>query len=169
MDRWLTHLTMSTGHMRRSYRSEVVTEAITWGRAAISQALAQTTLKAPSVGTVDLPPMGPKYRLACSAPTTKTLLCSVWRGPELVLTFGVAAHNKQGAGLWRWLIETAGPDVPLHAGMTLDNLPAKPWVAARMELGMLAMVRDGEREQVEMLGDLERVIGWAFLDAIKEG
>jgi hypothetical protein len=156
MDRWLTHLTMATGHLRRSYRSEVIEEAIAWGREAIRQ----TTL----AGPMALPQMGPDYLLHCTRETTQTLLCSVWRGEAVCVTFGIAAHNKQGSGLWRALVDTA--EVPLHPSISGDALPAKPWCAARLELGALAMVRDGQREQLEMLGDLERVIGWAFLESI---
>lgn len=155
-DRWLSHLTITTGHLRRSYRSEVDQHAIEWGREAIQQ----TSL----AGPMPLPQLGPDYLLHCTRETSKTLLCSVWRGEAVCVTFGIAASNKQGTGLWRGLIETA--DVPLHQSMTQDALPAKPWCAARLELGALAMVRDGQRGQLEMIADLERVVGWAFLDSI---
>jgi hypothetical protein len=155
-DRWLNHLTMTTGHLRRSYRSEVIDQAIAWGREAIQQ----TTL----AGPMPLPQLGPDYLLHCTRETSQTLLCSVWRGEAVCVTFGICGHNKQGAGLWRALVDTA--EVPLHSSISRDTLPAKPWCAARLELGALAMVRDGQREQLEALADMERVIGWAFLESL---
>lgn len=153
MSKYLHHLTMTTGHTRRSYRDEVDDHAIKWGRHAI----ATTRLAGPLV----LPELGPDYLLHCTRETSKTLLCSLWRGDAVCVTFGVAAHSRHGAKLWRALMDTATTPIAVTA------CPPEPWVAARLELGAAA-VADDDSESLGMIADLERCVGWAFLEMIEQ-
>lgn len=150
-DRYLHHLTMTTGHARKSYRDEVDDQAIEWGRQAIEHAIL--------AGPVPLQPMGPGWRMAVTRESSKALLCSVWRDELVVVTFGVASHSRHGAKLWRALLETASTPIA-----TVD-CPPEPWVAARLEVGAAA-VADVEPELLGMIGDMERCVGWAFLELI---
>lgn len=152
-DQFLHHLTITTGHTRRSYRDEVSDDAVQWGREAIRDAIL--------TGTVPLQPMGPDWRLSCTRESSKALLCSVWRAEIVVVTFGVASHSRHGAKLWRALLETATTPI------AVTECPPEPWVAARLEVGA-AVVADHQPEALEMIGDMERCVGHAFLEMIQE-
>lgn len=151
--KFLHHLTMTTGHTRRSYRDEVADEAVDWARQAIRDAIVS--------GHVPLPPMGPQWRLACTREPSKALLCSVWRDEMVVATFGVAAHSRHGAKLWRALLETATRPI------AVTECPPEPWVAVRLELGAAA-VADDQPDALEMIADMERCVAWGFLEIIDE-
>lgn len=153
MSKYLHHLTMTTGHTRKSYRDEVSDEVVAWARQAIRDAIVS--------GYVPLPPMGIEWRLACTRESSKALLCSVWRGVSVVATFGVAAHSRHGSKLWRALMETATTPI------AVSQCPPEPWVAARLELGAAA-VADDDPEPLGMIADLERCVGWAFLEMIDD-
>lgn len=154
-DQYLTHVTMSTGHVRKSYRNEVDDAAVQWAREAVQQAI--------SLGHVPLPPLGPDWRLACTRERSSTLLCSVWNGLAVVVTFGVAGSSRYAGKLWQALVDTAPPEVPVHASIAAPR--GAPWVAARLELG----AANAGRDALMMLGDMERCVGWGFLEIIDEG
>lgn len=153
MTKYLHNLTITTGHTRRSYRDEVSEDAIEWAREAIRDAIL--------AGYVPLHPMGPDWRLACTRESSKALLCRVWRAEIVVVTFGVASHSRHGAKLWRALLETATTPI------AVTECPPEPWVAARLEPGA-AVVADDQPEALEMIGDMERCVGWGFLEMIEE-
>lgn len=71
-----------------------------------------------------------------------------------MVTVGIATHSRAGAPLWRLLIETAStPLQPL-------DCPSEPWVVARLEPAIVTASRD----VVGALGDLERCLGWAWIE-----
>jgi hypothetical protein len=83
------------------------------------------------------------------------------------VTFGVApADPRPGASqLWEMLHDNPLPWLSPRAGalqpMTWPrHVPAGPWCAVRFELG-LAM----HQQAADWLGDFERCIAWAWLDA----
>lgn len=159
-EHWLAHVTLTTGHVRKSYRDEVDDAAMQWARQSIRDALVYATTE--DVGTVPLPPLGPDWRLACTRERSSTLLCSVWQDLALVVTFGVASSSRYAGKLWQWLIDTASPDVPIHESVTAP--PGAPWVAVRLELGAVALYRARDDERLWALADLERCVGWGFLE-----
>jgi len=151
MDRWLNHLTLTTGHLRRSLRTEVADEAIAACAALLDAALADEDAWVPI----------PHAEPACSLSVMRVrrcLLVSV-RGPEelLLATVGIAAESRCAPSLWRLLTEV-GP-----AAATLPDLdrPAQPWCAARLEAGLAIYP-----EAAHWLGDFERCLAWAWIERI---
>jgi hypothetical protein len=150
--KYLHHVTLTTGDTRRSYRDEVSDDAIAWARSVWN-------IMTHPGKRLGLDPM-PGYWIYGEMPNSKSLRCEITKGkplePTPIVTFGIAAHSRAGAKLWRDLIETATTPV-----VAID-CPPEPWIAARIELG----AAKAEEESMIMIGDLERVIGWHFLEMI---
>lgn len=155
-ERYLNHVTLTTGDTRRSYRHEVSDEAIGLCRDLLDDALDQ-----PQIHTVIPRTNG------CTMTATahgRALIVTVWTPPvELrdsaptrapLVTFGVALDSKRGAKLWRLLHERYESQLATH----IDECPAEPWVAARIEVGAAIMP-----EAMDWIGDFERCVAWAFL------
>ena len=148
MSRYLIHLTLQTGHSRRSPRAEVADHVVTYCRELIDAALAQDGAQIAIQGL----PAG--WTLSARSAGRHALLATVWRDDQPMVTIGVATHSRAGAALWRLLIETAPtPGQPL-------DCPAEPWVVARLEPALVTASRD----VIEALGDLERCLGWAWIE-----
>lgn len=151
----LHHLTITTGHSRRSWRHEIEPEAL-----AASARLLSDALTAPIGGRIHLPvqPAGCELQVT---PHGRCLLGSVWHGDAPIVTFGVASHSRCGAGLWRLLCSGARvTDGGRH--LHPERAPQEPWCAVRLEAG-IAMVPD----VAAWLGDMERCIAWAWLDRLE--
>ncbi len=145
---YLHHVTLTTGHVRRSVREEISAAALAVCRRLIDEALADTTRTVPVPG-VD------GYSLAAQAVGRCTTL-TVWAdGPpsECVGTVGIASHSRCGAGLWQAL-HRDGASLATSA----DQCPPEPWCAARLEEAIVRHV-----DATEWLGDLERCLAWAWL------
>lgn len=152
-DQYLTHVTLVTGASARSYWQGEPPPALEAGRQLLQRSL--------STGIATLQQLGWPWYLMSERPSTKALLCTVWKAQTRMITFGVAAHSRHGAKLWRTL--HAPPTVPLAAA----DCPPEPWLASRLESDCLYL----GREHPEQLGDIrsiERVIAWAFLELIDE-
>lgn len=148
MSRYLHHITLTTGDSRRSWRHEVDPEIMPQLHAMVEAA------RAPD--GVAIPAVEPPCRLYLED-TARCAMFSIQLGGEPVVTFAVAAHQRCGAQHWLTLIETAR--VPCRS--TAEDRPETPWLAARLEPGMGLLSRDS----ILMLGDLERIIAWAWLDS----
>jgi hypothetical protein len=146
--KYITCITLTTGDISRSYRDEItVPEAMQW---------AVDALQAAARGErIELEPMGPGYTLQITLISSKAMIATVWLNDAPVVTFGVAAHSRAGASLWRSLIETQ-----TVTGKPLD-CPPEPWIAARLEPGAARASADA----LAMIGDLERCVGWAFMES----
>lgn len=152
--RYLIHITLDTGHSRRSPRGEVDDAAIAAVQDGLTRALARPGAE------VAVPGMdGWAYSATAQG---RALIVTVWRRiAELkapVVTFGVAAHSRAGAGLWRVLHQPRGGIATPYA-TSPDRVPPEPWVAARMEAGV-ALV---DPEALTWIADFERVVGWAWI------
>jgi len=151
--RHIHHLTITTGHSRRSWRHEIEPDVLALTRELLVRGL--------EAGRVDVPAetAGHWMRVTRSG---RCLLVTVMHGEDLPLvTFGVAAHSRGGAQLWRLLCEGA----ITTAGHRLDpdRPPQEPWCAARLEPGIGYMLGSAE-----WLGDFERCLAWAWLDLLAE-
>ena len=99
--RYLQHVTLDTGHVRRSPRSEVEAETIPVVSRLLSLALAGEEAWIPGVE--------PRCRLAADA-SGRCLVAMVW-GPDVgvyhvpLVTLGVAGRSTCGTRLWRRLHE----------------------------------------------------------------
>ena len=150
-NQYIYHIELNTGVNRKSRRHEV-NQALMPRIAEILDA----AIRADDLGLDDgrgasLPIPG--FRLS-APPDGRCLLASVMADDGTVLaTFGVAAHARCGAGLWRCLTEIPTPINPI-----LER-PQAPWCAVRLRPGL-----DIYPSAADWLGDLERCIAWAWLD-----
>lgn len=148
--KYLHHVTLTTGHTRRSFRDEVSDEAVAVCRNLIEQILAGEVpepVKIPGVGG---------YHLNGRA-TSRCLVATVWAGaPSVVIaTIGVAGHSRCGATLWRELHKWGESPVVTDPA----QCPPEPWVAAALDAGI-----SEHMEAAHWLGDLENCLAWAFLE-----
>ncbi len=155
-DRYLHHVTLSTGHTRRSYREEVTEEAL----AVVSDLLA----RALAGERVVLPVLDPPCHLTADTRGGTSLVAyvSLDATDERLVTVGVASRSTAGASHWRWLHEhrvTETQPVKTDA----ERCPPEPWCAARLEPG-IGTVRAAQVPQLMMaIADLERVLAWAWI------
>lgn len=149
MDRYLHHITLTTGHSRRSWRHEITPE--------IMPRLVELVATAREDSGALLPGITPRCWLAITD-TARCALASIRTDDDVpVLTFAVADHQRCGSQLWQMLIETAS--VPCVS--TIADRPETPWCAVRLDTGIALM---GE-QSAKMLGDLERCVAWAWLES----
>lgn len=142
-DRYIWHLTLDTGHGRRSYRDEVDDAVVSVVGQQLAEALAGIPVE-----------VRPGYRLRGDV-AGGALLATVERkdiGP--LATIAVAETSLQGAKLWRLLRQ------PVAAGSpAVGDAPRPPWCAVRL---YPALARD--RAAASWLGDLGRILAWAWIE-----
>lgn len=154
---YVTHVTLTSGHSRKSYRDEVGDEAVMLCADLIDQALDLPHLHA-VIPRTD----------GCSLSATaegSSLVATIWSPPvELrgsspqrvpLVTLGVATRDRHGAKLWRLL--HASRESQLQTSP--EQVPGAPWVAARVEVGAALMP-----EAMHWCGDLERCLAWAWIE-----
>lgn len=147
--RYLHHVTLTTGDVRRSPREEVSGQALAYAQELLAHALEPDA--PPLVITPDLG----DYTLTARA-AGKCLLAIV-RGPHEIdplATIGIAAHSKCGAWLWRELHRWGQTPVVTDP----DRCPPEPWVGVALDARAIA-----HPEAMMWLGDFERCLGWAWL------
>jgi hypothetical protein len=148
---YVHHLTIDSGHARRSWRHEIEPAAL-----AASRALLQRALTAPDGAPVPLPVPLQRYHMAASAPgRCLVAVVSADDGGQLLqlITLGVAPHSRCGATLWRRLMQGDAAQPP----------PPAPWCAVRLHPHLAA-----ELDAAYWLGDYERCIAWAWLDLLAQ-
>lgn len=148
MTRPLTHITITTGHTRPSWRHEIEPGALRATGELLAQALPH--------GRVPLP-VDPAGLLMQITTEGRELVGTIWHDDAPLVTFGVALDA--GAALWRML--STGAPTTARSGIDPGRPPAAPWCAARMEPGIVLMA-----DVAPMLGDLERCVAWAWLDRL---
>lgn len=161
MNRYLHHVTLTTGHSRRSYRDEVDDEAVAVCRRILDDALAAPRRH------VEIPAC-----YGCTLTATAeggALIATVWGPPTEVrtlglerpplVTFGVAERSRHGVKLWRVLHQAQGANVQTSP----EQRPPEPWVAARIEIG-IALLGDQAEVIMPIIGDLERCLAWAWIE-----
>lgn len=148
---YIWHLTLNTGDTRQSWRHEIDPSLMPRIAAILDAALKADELVGDTVTGVPLPIPG--YRLSATGDGRCLLAGVLAEDDTLLATFGVAAHARCGAGLWRVLTE-----VPTRCGDTIPR-PRAPWCAVRLQPGLAIYP-----SATEWLGDLERCIAWAWLE-----
>ena len=142
---YLNHVTLSTGHNRRSPRSEVGPHVIAWLRPWVDKLL--------SAGAILPLPEPSLARYSASAHTEQGgLVMTVYAGADALVTMAVAERSRQSAQLWAYMQAQHGP---VAAGIAT---PDAPWLAVALRLG-LGQHMDANR----WLGDFERCIAWAWI------
>lgn len=145
---YLNHITLSTGHTRRSPRAEVTDDTIKalqpWLQAALDH---QDDYPLPG-------PLGARDGFVMSASIKDgALICGVGHmqtGP--LVTFGVAARSRQSGELWAWLCAQYGSADALTA-------PKAPWCAVALHPSYLRQAGASA-----WIGDFERCVAWTWLE-----
>ena len=145
---YLHHITLSTGHTRRSPRAEVsddTVQALTpWLQAALAYQ-----------HDYPLPGHLGAYGYVMQAYLREgALICHVgqlYAGP--LVTFGVAARSRQSGELWAWLCAQYGSATALQA-------PGTPWCAVHLHPAYMQQQRDLN----DWVGDFERCVAWTWLN-----
>lgn len=157
---YIEHITLTTGHTRRSERAEVDAAVIATLQPLLAEAM-HGHVVVPGLGTDSL-------RLTLTG--SQEGRCSVWtvwawlpEGRAPVVTLGVAFHSRCGAQLWRLLHEDAE-----WTGIELqtdpERCPPEPWIGARLDIGSAVM----PAEVMLRLGDFERCVAWALAEERRE-
>lgn len=155
---YLAQLTLTTGHLRRSYRHEVGDEALAL--------LAPWLANALSTGAREPLQVASLAHFAASATVEDgALICTVWGPPSSqqsaaavhpaaaipLVTFGVAQRSRHAAALWPLLVALDGAADGLQR-------PPSPWCAVSLQLGLLL-----HPTASEWLGEFERCVAWAWI------
>lgn len=162
-DQYLYHITLATGHTRRSWRHEIDPAALTATREIVAAAMrAEATvdalcesgasdaqIDAASAG-VQLPVPGATLQIIDS--TRPCMMCTISIHGAPLITMGVATHQRCGARLWRVLTQ-----VPVPQGADLTR-PQLPWCAVRLHESLALYP-----EAAGWLDDAERCVAWAWL------
>lgn len=157
--RWITHVTLNTGHTRRSMAGEVSAKAITYTRELIDRALsadAEIPMRPPPLQHYRLSAAatGPALALTVHAPLGPHLAGAVHNGAARpLITLAVAAKWAGGPKLWDKMIDAAGAARALSA-----TRPQAPWAAVLL-WPAIAQHEDATR----WLGDFERTAAWAWV------
>lgn len=144
LERYVHHVTLDTGHVRQSPRSEVSDDAV-----AMLQPLLERVLSGEHVPIAGLTMNGTAEDGACIVTLSQTGVP--------VVTIGIASHSRGGALLWPVLHQSS----PLAAPRTSpEQIPPEPWCATRLQPGVVLITLD----ELLMLGDIERCLAWAWID-----
>ncbi|MFZ5746561.1 MAG: hypothetical protein ACOY45_02760 [Pseudomonadota bacterium] len=147
--RYLNHLTINTGNIRRSWRGEVADDVVDHMRELLADAIQ-------SGGDTSMPicwymlhvePFGDR----------RALLCTISGVGGALAAIGVAARPARA--LWGQLIalrHRLDPDV-----RPVDE-PQAPWCSVLL----LPALREAT-DALDWLGDFERCVGWAWLEGPK--
>lgn len=150
MDRYLHHVTLTTGHVRRSWRHEIDPAIMPVVAALVASAREET-------GAL-IPHLEPACRLYIED-TARCALCSVRIDDDVpILTMVVANHARCGSQLWELLHNTATTPVATR----ISERPPEPWCAVRIEAA--AAMFPPPHMLLPTLADMERCVAWAWLD-----
>jgi len=145
---YITHLTLTTGHVARQQRADVSDEMLAvlvpWLRHALTSAAPQPVPQTEGYQARAVA-QGGSLVVTVYAPTPDV-------GPALpLLTFGVAARSRHAPMLWELL--TRQPCV--QEGL---RQPPAPWCGV-----VLYPALAGHLTATEWLGDFERCVAWAWV------
>lgn len=138
---YLWHLTLDTGHGRRSYRDEVDDTVVALLGQQLGEMLAGLQVE-----------VMPGYRLTGAA-ASGALLATVSGQDGPLATIAVAPSGRTSARLWEELRK------PGNGAVAVGNPPQPPWCAVRLYPALLA-----DAEAIGRLGDLERCVAWAWIE-----
>ena len=148
---YLWHITLNTGHGRRSPRGEASQIAVDAVGVELLRALRDGET---DILLGDLTIGAPHYRLKAST-VGPALLCTVL-SPERapLVTFGVAPRPRSSAKLWSILHEHA-----VSPATDPASPPETPWLAVRVEPSIAT-----DPGAIQWLADYERVVAWAWIE-----
>jgi hypothetical protein len=151
---YITHITLTTGHSRRSPRAEVPADVVS----VLHPWLAS------SVNTGAIHPIPVEHFADFGAicfVDGGCLVVTVYGAPvqvgerEPLVTFGVAQRSRHAKKLWDLMLSTSQPG-QVKPGL---SMPEPPFCVARLYLGMLGRYPGA----AEWIGDFERCVAWAWI------
>ena len=139
-ERYLYHLTLTTGHARKSYRSEISDEAL-----AVCAELIER-INARPLAPIEMP--GPPGYVIVGEMAGPCGVAQVFttHGEQPLITIGIATRERCGITPWQ-LLGGKGEQ------------PRAPWLAVKIEPGI------ANDPAMHWLGDFERCLGWAFIES----
>lgn len=137
---YLNHLTVTTGHSRRSYRHEVPDRALDMLAPVVRAAM--DGARAPIPGPEPLTLRIPRHN-------ANAMMAVFDLGGRSVAAMGVARTSKASATLW-----------PLMGAPAGVACPAAPWIAVTLTPNLL----DAPPRVARVLGDLERIVAWTWME-----
>jgi hypothetical protein len=149
----LSHVTIDTGDIRRSPRSEVADGVIAICRRIIAQVVDGERATIPNVGAT-----------ITGAAQDDQLVAVVWTDDgEALVSIVVARSDAEAESSWLMLHDPSGREgmevMPIgerRAGAP----PGATWVAARLHIGIV-----DHMDAAHWLGDFERCLGWAWIES----
>ena len=157
MSRYLHHITLPSLHRRESYRSEASDTAVAFAADLLTRAQGgeRVDLIGPAAHHgLSVKIDGHVMLATIDAPAGPYTRGDPNRGPTVpMLLMGVPRKARPGPGLWALMCTTAKMD-------TLPNAPSYPYLAA-LPLAPLPMFE----EATDWLGDLERLLAWAWIES----
>lgn len=154
MSRYIHHVTLTTGHVRQSWRHEIDPD--------VMPTVVRLLAEARAGDRPIMPGLTPETRLRWSSGSTRCGMGTLYALGVPVLTFGVALHSRCGAHLWRLMHDI---DPPGELATSPDECPPEPWCAARIEPGIALIDPAHLPDLMGAIADLERCIAWAWLEA----
>jgi hypothetical protein len=152
-DRFLQHITLTSGDRRRSPRSEVSDETIAVLRPLLDRALRGEHVPVPGQ---------PGYTMTGGS-TGRCAMITLWRvmsdstGRRIpCLHIGIADHSRCGAALWCKLHDLAGDRLPVATDP--DRQPVTPWCGDLLDIGLAL-----DPQISGWTGDFSRCVAWTFL------
>lgn len=147
-DRYLWHVTLDTGHSRRSYRNEVDDAVITLVRQQINEALSGLHVV-----------IRPGYTLMANTAAGALLVTVIADTNAPLCTIAIARNSRQSRDLWSMLKQ------PVEIGaVATGEPPPPPWCAVRLYPGLAEHV-----DALAWLGDFERCVAWGWIDRAMPG
>lgn len=141
---YIHHITISTGHSRKSPRTEVGADVIAWLGPWLDRLLKNG-------GTLPLPEPSLSAYSAAAHIEQGGLVMTVFAGADALVTFAVAGRSRQSDPLWAHMTAQHGAAPGLAA-------PSTPWLAVAIRPGLTV-----NSAAAEWLGDFERCVAWTFL------
>lgn len=150
-EKYVEHVTLQTGHRRRSPRSEASDAAVEACAALIADATRDGGAAIPGADGFLLRIEHPGRCLVATVHRVFDRILMQLSAP--LVTIGIATHSRCAASLWRRLHE-----VGIRAATSAVSPPSVPWCAARLEPGLAAESDTG------WMGDFERCLAWALIE-----
>ncbi len=148
MSGYINHITLQTGHIRRSEVSEISSDAIAFCQDLITDCLVNQGEKIP-IQNFD------GYFFSAGNLSGKSLFGTVWKHDIPLVTLIVATKSRSSQKLWSELHRHATQPAVTNP---LDP-PSVPWIAA----SLTSVAASADIEAMQWLGDFERCIAWAWV------
>lgn len=148
--KYVHHVTLQSGHVRRSPRAEVPDSVVVALAPLVERALRGEHVPVPGF---------PAYTMRGGV-EGRCIVITIYAAEDgaPVVTVGIATHSRCGAALWRRLHESS-PGTLQPRATSPNNVPPEPWCAARLEAGAGL-----HADALDWAGDLERCLAWAWIE-----